>query len=148
MEYELEKNTQAFEWYHFNDLSILTCATPQSGNQVLTSLDNSWTVFARNRNTAVPAEGNGDLQTLICVLVDTDVPHCRILSPDKTKWRLISATLCGWRRCFVTDQLWFMTRIQEEDWLYVYHQWPMDHRVPVLMSHIEYQQIPMAYNTH
>ena len=31
-----------------------------------------WTVFARNRDTAqsaVPAEGNGDLQTLICVLV-------------------------------------------------------------------------------
>ena len=23
-----------------------------------------------------------------------DVPHCRILSPDKTEWRLISATLC------------------------------------------------------
>ena len=37
-----------------------------------------------------------------------DVPHCRILSPDKTEWRLISATLCGWRRCFVADQsgLW------------------------------------------
>ena len=46
-----------------------------------------------------------------------DVPHCRILSPDKTKWRLISATLCGWRRCFVVDQLWFMTRIREEDLL-------------------------------
>ena len=30
-----------------------------------------------------------------------DVPHCRILSPDKTEWRLISATLCGWKRCFV-----------------------------------------------
>jgi len=28
-----------------------------------------WTVFARNRDTAVPAEGNGNLQTLICVLV-------------------------------------------------------------------------------
>ena len=45
--------------------------TPQSGNQVSTSLGNSglcWTVFARNRDTAVPAEGNGDLQTLICVL--------------------------------------------------------------------------------
>jgi len=28
-----------------------------------------WTVFAQNRDTAVPAEGNGDLQTLICVLV-------------------------------------------------------------------------------
>jgi len=26
-------------------------------------------VFAQNRDTAVPAEGNGDLQTLICVLV-------------------------------------------------------------------------------
>jgi len=38
-----------------------------------------------------------------------DVPHCRILSPDKTEWRFISATLCGWRRCFVADQLWFNT---------------------------------------
>ena len=35
-----------------------------------------------------------------------DVSHCRILSPEKTEWRLISATLCGWRRCFVADQLW------------------------------------------
>jgi len=44
-----------------------------------------------------------------------DVPHCRILSPDKTEWRLISATVCGWRRCFVADQLWLMTRIWEEE---------------------------------
>ena len=44
-----------------------------------------------------------------------DVSHCRILSPDKTEWRLISTTLCGWRRCFVSDQLWFMTRIREEE---------------------------------
>ena len=44
-----------------------------------------------------------------------NVPHCRILSPDKTEWRLILATLCGWRRCFVADQLWFMTRIREEE---------------------------------
>ena len=43
-----------------------------------------------------------------------DVSHCRILSPDKTEWRLISATLRGWRRCFVADQLWFMTRIREK----------------------------------
>jgi len=42
------------------------------------------------------------------------VPHCRILSPDKTKWQLTSATLCGWRRCFVAEQLWFMTRIREK----------------------------------
>ena len=44
-----------------------------------------------------------------------NVSHCRILSPDKTEWQLISATLCGWRRCFVADQLWFMTRIREEE---------------------------------
>jgi len=46
-----------------------------------------------------------------------DVSHCRILSPDKTEWRLISATLCGWRCCFMADQLWLMTHIrEEEDW--------------------------------
>ena len=53
-------------------LSMSFIATPQSGNRVSTSFGNSglyWTVFARNRDTAVPAEGNGDLQTLICVLV-------------------------------------------------------------------------------
>ena len=44
-----------------------------------------------------------------------DVSHCRILPSDKTEWRLISATLCWWRRCFVADQLWFMTHIREED---------------------------------
>ena len=44
-----------------------------------------------------------------------DVSHCWILSPDKTEWRLISATLCRWRCCFVADQLWFMTRIREEE---------------------------------
>jgi len=44
-----------------------------------------------------------------------DVPYCRILSSDKTEWRFISATLCGWRRCFVDDQLWVMTCIREED---------------------------------
>ena len=44
-----------------------------------------------------------------------DVPQCQILFPDKTEWWLISAILCGWRRCFVADQLWFMTRIREEE---------------------------------
>ena len=48
-----------------------------------------------------------------------DVSHCRMLFPDKTEWRLISATLCGWRRCFVADKLWFMTRIrEEEEWIF------------------------------
>ena len=44
-----------------------------------------------------------------------DLSHCWILSPDKTEWRFISATLCGWRCCFVADQLWLMTRIREEE---------------------------------
>jgi len=44
-----------------------------------------------------------------------DVSHCRILSPDKTEWQFISTTLCGWRCCFVADQLWFMTCIREEE---------------------------------
>ena len=38
-----------------------------------------------------------------------------ILSPDKTEWQLTSATLCRWKRCFVADQLWFMTRKREEE---------------------------------
>jgi len=143
------------------------CATPQSDNRVSTCLGNSglcWTVFARNRDTAVPAEGNGDLQTVFVVhwnvsfwsvysahwthqrrfcddalykltftlhityyITDSDsvslwrdpddVLHCRIQSPDKTEWRLISATLysCGWWRCFVAGQLWFVTRIREKE---------------------------------
>jgi len=36
------------------------------------------------------------------------VSHCQILSSDKTERRLIAATLCGWRRCFLADQLWSM----------------------------------------
>jgi len=43
-----------------------------------------------------------------------DVPHCQILSSDKTEQWFISATLCGWSRCFMADQLWVMTRIREE----------------------------------
>ena len=52
-----------------------------------------------------------------------DVSHCRILSPDKTEWRFISVTLCGWRHCFVADQLWFMTHIREEDWATATYTW-------------------------
>jgi len=32
-----------------------------------------------------------------------DVSHCRILFPDKTECQLISAILCGWRRCLMAD---------------------------------------------
>jgi len=64
--------------------SHLVCVTPQSDNQVLTSLSNSglcWTVFTRNRDTAVPAEGNSDLQTLICVLVARPRRCSTLLNP-------------------------------------------------------------------
>jgi len=54
--------------------------------------------------------------TDLCPCGETDdVSHCRILSPNEMEWRLISATLCGWRRCFVADQLWFMTCMREEE---------------------------------
>jgi len=81
-------SSQPVTWLHYNQLTskvdggitgsrlgwltLTECVTPQSGNRVSTSLGNSglcWTVFTWNRDTAVPAEGNGDLQTLICVLV-------------------------------------------------------------------------------
>ena len=84
------------------------CATPQSGKRVSTSLGNSglcWTVFARNRNTAVPAEGNGDLQTLICVLVARP-RRCFTLSNPVPRQNWMAAYLgytlqtkmlfCGW----------------------------------------------------
>ena len=85
----------------------------------LISLGNSglcWTVFARNRDTAVPVEEMATYRHWSVSLWrdPDDVPHCQILSPDKTEWQLISAALCRWRCCFVADQLWFMTRIQEE----------------------------------
>ena len=34
---------------------------------------------------------------------------------DKTEWRLISATLCGWKRCFMDDHLCLMECIREEE---------------------------------
>ena len=43
-----------------------------------------------------------------------NVPHCRILSCDKAEWRLITATLCRWKCCFLADQLWFMTHIWKQ----------------------------------
>jgi len=43
-----------------------------------------------------------------------DVSRCRILSCDKAEWRLITATLCRWKCCFLADQLWFMTHIWKQ----------------------------------
>ena len=56
-------------------VSILLCLVLQDPDisildELLVRLQlNACSVFARNRDTAVPAEGNGDLQTLICVFV-------------------------------------------------------------------------------
>jgi len=75
--------------------SHLVC-DPQSVNQVSTSLGNSglcWTVFARNRDTAMPAEGNGDLQTLICVFVARP-RQCLTLSNPVPWQNWMAAYLC------------------------------------------------------
>ena len=69
------------------DFLLVWSVTPQSSNRVSTSLGNSglcWTVFTWNRDTAVPAEGNCDLQTLICVLVARP-RRCLTLSNSLTK---------------------------------------------------------------
>ena len=82
-------------------------------------------IHARNRDTAVPTEGNGDLQTLICVLVARP-RWCATLS-NPVPWQnwmvaYLGYTLCGWRRWFVADQLWLVKLIreeeEEEDWKY------------------------------
>ena len=86
-----------FLLYYFISTYTHTCVTPQSGNQVSTSLGNSglcWTVFARTRVTAVPAEWNGDLQTLICVLV-AGPRRCLTLS-NPVPWQNWMAAYLGY----------------------------------------------------
>ena len=51
-------------------------------------------ISARNRDTAVPAEGNGDLQTLICVLV-VRPRRCLILS-NPVPWQNWMAAYLGY----------------------------------------------------
>ena len=71
--------------------------------QVSTSLGNSglcWTVFTRNRDTAVPAEGNGDLQILICVLVARP-RRCLTLS-NPVPWQ-------NWMADYLSDTLQMRT---------------------------------------
>jgi len=44
-----------------------------------------------------------------------DVPHCRLLSSDEVKWRLVSATLCWRWSHYLADQLWLLMHAQEEE---------------------------------
>jgi len=53
-----------------------------------------WTIFAWKRDTAVPAEGNGDLQTLICVLVARP-RRCSTLS-NPVPWQNWMAAYLGY----------------------------------------------------
>ena len=71
--------------------------TPQSSNRVSTFLGNSglcWTIFAWNRDTVVPAEGNGDLQTLICVLVAR--PRRYLTLSNHVPWQNSMAAYLGY----------------------------------------------------
>ena len=51
-------------------------------------------IFARNRDTAVPAEGNGDLQTLICVLVARPRRYLTLSNP--VPWQNWMAAYLGY----------------------------------------------------
>jgi len=98
--------------------SDLVC-DPQSGNRVSISLGNSglnWTIFARNRDSAAPAEGNGDLQTLICVLVARPRRYPTWSNPVPTKLDGGFSQLHSVDEdCFMADQLWLMTCVREEE---------------------------------
>jgi len=132
--------TLYYSMWHYNSfalqrvtvMAVLNWGTFGSGGQFSPSLQphNLATGFRPRSETMVSAElyshGTGTLRCLqkematyrhwsVSLWRDSDdVPYCQILSPYKTEWRLISATLCGRRRCFVADQLWFMTRIRED----------------------------------
>ena len=83
--------------------SHLVCDPTICGNRVSTSLGNSglcWTVFAHNGDTVVPAEENGDLQTLICVLVARP-RRCLTLS-NPVPWQ-------NWMVAYLGYTLWMKT---------------------------------------
>ena len=63
-------------------------ACDSNSNKYHYSLGNSglcWTVYARNRDTAVPAEGNGDSQTLMCPCGETQTMSHIVESCPLTK---------------------------------------------------------------
>ena len=70
------------------------CQLPQVHGSSVGNSGLCWTVFARNRDTAVPAEGHGDLQTLICVLVARP-RRCSTLS-NPVPWKNWMAAYLGY----------------------------------------------------
>ena len=99
----------------------------QAGNRVSTSLGNSglcWTVFVQNGHCGACRRKWRLTDTDLCPCGETQtMSHIVESCPDKTECRLISATLCGWRRCFVADQLWLMKCIREEEGTAVFNDW-------------------------
>jgi len=81
----------------FFTLHYITLQLTWRDGSFTTSLGNNglcWTVFAWNRDTVVPAEGNGDLQTLICVL-GARPRRCLILS-NPVPWQNWMAAYLGY----------------------------------------------------
>ena len=97
--------------HFFSHCYSITGALCKHGFQcwLSTSLGNSghcWTVFARNRDTAVPAEGNGNLQTLICVIV------------ARPRWCLTLSNPVPWQNWMVA-YLGYTLRMRT-----LFHGWP------------------------
>ena len=105
---------------HFLFTTSISIVIVCKHNRFSTSLGNSglcWTIFARNRDTVVPAEGNGDLQTPICVLVARP-RRCPTLSNPVPQQNWMAAYLgytLQMKTLFHADQLWLRTRIREEE---------------------------------
>ena len=84
-------------YWLYNPLTLTYFFATNSLNQVSTSLGNSglcWTVFSRNRDTAVPAKGNGDLQTPTSVLVARPRRCLTLLNP--VPWQNWMAAYLGY----------------------------------------------------
>jgi len=93
--------TQAFEWFRPPSATVASAEPFSHGTGTLRCLQKEMATY---RHWSVSLRRDPD-----------NVSPYRILSPDKTEWRLISSTLCGWTRFFVADLLWLMTCIREEE---------------------------------
>ena len=93
--------TSTSRWFHnwksaqvVNSHLVCDPTIRQPGFDLLGNSGLCWTVFARKRDTAVPAEGNGDLQTLICVLVTR--PRQCLTQSNPVPWQNWMAAYLGY----------------------------------------------------
>jgi len=99
-------------WYPFSYHRSKVLVTKTLKIKVKSPLVNKFSHSIQHTGTF---KNDGDIYGVESVLVIAMCSSPLHFWPDKTEWRLISATLCGWRRCFMADQLWLMTRIREEE---------------------------------